>query len=108
MSRVDWNNQVLVVLSIGRRETATGIVQITDVSYNAMLHSWSVSGRVGVNVETCTHQPAASYPFALAAAPRPPDKLSTGYGTSNFPDGCKQPVIGEPTAIRSASGAPDD
>lgn len=100
LSQVDFGKQVLVALSIGKRQNATGTVHIARVSYNAILESWSVDGLVGVNIAKCDQPWSTSYPFALAAAARPPkEPRSRGYGSSNFPDGCKPPMMGKPSKV---------
>ena len=104
LSKVDFETQVLVAFSVGERTTATGALYVTDVRYNAILESFSVSGRVGVNQRDCGLAEAKSYPFALAAAKRPP--VVPGYpsfSVSNFGDGCRPPKSGDPAEPRRAS-----
>jgi hypothetical protein len=98
LAQVAFDTQVLVVFTVGERETATGQVFVTDASYNSLLDAFSVDGVVGVNDEDCSLPRARSYPYAIVIAARPP-KLprNPGFGISNFGDGCKQPKSGAPS-----------
>ena len=103
LARVDFQRQIVVALTVGRRETATGDLLIRDVKYDASTQSLTVSGAVGVNDEECDQARAISHPFAIAVAPKP-ERVPRfpGYAMSNFPDGCKPPKVGTAT-LRSPS-----
>jgi hypothetical protein len=93
LEQVNFENQILVSLSFGKRRNSTGTIYISDVNYNAVRESLDVSGLIGVTESKCEEPFADSYPFALAVAPRP-EIIPTypGMFLQNFPDGCK-PVI---------------
>jgi hypothetical protein len=98
LSQVDFARQILVIFTIGQRETATGTVLIRDIRYDASTQSLSVSGGVGVNERECGYGHAKSYPFAVAVAMRPAQVPKfPGYSLSNFGDGCKPPKTGNLT-----------
>jgi len=89
---VDFKKQILISYYVGKRETVTGKVYITNVRFDKKYGGMSVAGRVGVNEPDCKYGRSVSYPFALAAVNRPnvPAK-AMGHSTSNFGDGCKPP-----------------
>jgi hypothetical protein len=90
LSQTSFDSQVLVAFAMGERDTATGRVYVTDVSYNALLDSFSAQGYVGVNEPDCTQPRAKSHPYAVAIAKRPPKPAGgSGYDVGNFADGCK-------------------
>jgi len=93
LEQVNFENQILVSLSFGKRRNSTGTIYISDVNYNAVRESLDVSGLIGVTESKCEEPFADSYPFALAVAPRPEIiPAYPGMFLQNFPDGCK-PVI---------------
>ncbi|NKI36461.1 hypothetical protein HFP89_14925 [Wenzhouxiangella sp. XN79A] len=86
---VDFGSEILVAISSGRRQNATGNIHIVDVSYNGLLQIWSVTGRVGVHEDGCGFGEDQQFPFALAVAPRPDGQVvSSGYSISNYADLC--------------------
>jgi len=94
LEQVNFENQILVSLSFGKRRNSTGPIYISDVNYNSVHESLDVSGLIGVTESTCDEPYADSYPFVLAVAPQPEIIPSyPGMFLQNFPDGCK-PVIG--------------
>ena len=95
LEKVDFNKQIVVALSFGKRETATGTIHISNVKYNTVYKSLTISGLIGVNQKDCTENRLESFPFALAIAERP-QTISDHPGLSihNFPDGCKKIVSG--------------
>jgi hypothetical protein len=89
--QVHFDSQVLLAFAAGDRDSATGQVFVTDVSYNSLIDSFTVAGRVGVNETDCSLGRMKSYPFAVVIAPRPPKMpAGSGYDIGNFGDGCKQ------------------
>ena len=66
LEQIDFNNQILVSLSFGKRQNATGTVFISDINYNSVLKSLSISRMVGVNESECKEPNSDSYPFVLA------------------------------------------
>jgi hypothetical protein len=99
LAQAHFDSQILVAFAAGKRESATGQVVVTDVSYNALLDSFTVAGRVGVNEPDCSLGTSKSYPFAVVIAKRPPKiPRGSGYDVANFGDGCKQPKAGVPSA----------
>jgi hypothetical protein len=102
LAEVRFDSQILVTFAVGERDSATGPVFVTAVSYNAMIDSFTVAGRVGVNEEYCRIERSKSYPFAVVIAKRPPQiPGGSGYDVGNFGDGCKQPKAGVPSASSS-------
>lgn len=98
LAEVRFDSQIVVAFAAGKAETATGQMFITDVSYNALIDSFSVAARIGVNEEDCHFGRTESYPFAVVIAKRPPKiPNGSGYDVGNFGDGCKQPKSGVPT-----------
>lgn len=95
LNRVDFNKQIVVALSFGKRETATGTIYISNVKYNTVYKSLTISGLIGVNQKGCSEKRIKSFPFALAIAERP-STISDypGFSIQNFPDGCKKIVSG--------------
>ena len=90
-----------------RERTATGQVFVTNASYNALINSFTVAARVGVNEGECSFGHMKSYPFALLIAPKPPKvRGGSGYDIANFGDGCKQPQSGVPSPASSATPPP--
>ena len=81
LSQVNFDSQILVAFAVGERESATGQLFVTDVSYSKLSESFAVSGRVGVNENDCKFERMKSYPFAVVVAPRPP-RTPTGSGYS--------------------------
>jgi hypothetical protein len=99
LAEIHFDSQILVAFAIGKMESVTGQVFVTDVSYDALFNSFSVAARVGVNEPDCNFAHARSYPFAVVIAKRPPRvPLGSGYDIGNFGDGCKQPKSGVPSA----------
>ena len=72
LKQIDFDRQVLLLYSVGKRENATGAVFVTDVYYDASLNFVSINGVVGVTKPDCTLPWKKSYPFALVAFKRPP------------------------------------
>jgi hypothetical protein len=100
LAQTSFDSQVLVAFAMGERETATGRIYVTDVSYNALLNSLSAQGYVGVNEQDCTQPRTKSYPYAVAIAPRPTKAPGgSGYDVGNFADGCKPPKTDAPTMV---------
>jgi hypothetical protein len=100
LAQTSFDSEVLVAFAMGERETATGRIYVTDVSYNALLNSFSAQGYVGVNEEDCSQPRSKSYPFAVAIAPRPTKAPGgSGYDVGNFADGCKPPKSDAPTMV---------
>jgi hypothetical protein len=103
LAQTSFDSQVLVAFAMGERETATGRIYVTDVSYNALLNSFSAQGYVGVNEEDCSQPRSKSYPYAVAIAPRPNKAPSgSGYDVGNFADGCKPPKTDAPSMIATS------
>jgi hypothetical protein len=99
LSRIDFDEYVLVSLSFGKVQTATGRAYMEDATHSTQFNKWSISGRFGVNVQGCSQPHSDSYPFVLATAKRPPSGADTtggGYFLRNFQDGCKPPMSGKP------------
>jgi hypothetical protein len=97
-AQVSFDSQVLVAFAMGERDTATGQVFVTNASYNALINSFTVAARVGVNEAPCAFERRKSYPFALVVAPRPSKATGgSGYDVGNFGDGGKQPQSGVPS-----------
>ncbi len=95
LNQVNFENQILVSLSFGKRQNATGTIHISNVKYNSVLESLSISGLIGVNEKECKEPYADSYPFALAVAPRPVKVPKyPSMSLQNFPDGCKPAMTG--------------
>tara|TARA_B100000446_G_scaffold58129_1_gene54118 strand:- start:294 stop:1460 length:1167 start_codon:yes stop_codon:yes gene_type:complete len=94
--KIDFNKKIIVSLSVGKRKTATGTIHISDVKFNTVYKSLSVSGLVGVIEQPCTKNQLDSYPFALAIADIPPVDIDhPGISIQNFADGCKEVVSGK-------------
>lgn len=95
LGHVNFERQILVSLSFGKRQNATGTIYISGIDYNSLLESLSISGLIGVNKSDCEEPNADSYPFALAVAPRP-EKIPTNRGmfSQNFGDSCKPTMKG--------------
>lgn len=94
---IDFDKEILVSLSFGKRTNATGNTFISGIDYNSILKSLNITGMIGVNITECKEPKNNSYPFILAIAPRPekvPD--SGGMFLQNFPDGCKPAKSGIP------------
>jgi hypothetical protein len=90
LSQTSFDSQVLVAFAMGERDTASERVYVTDISYNALLDSFSAQGYVGVNEPDCAQPRAKSHPYAVAIAKRPPKPAGgSGYDVGNFGDGCK-------------------
>ncbi|NNM13673.1 MAG: hypothetical protein HKO58_05070 [Gammaproteobacteria bacterium] len=90
LEKIDFEKQVLVTISFGKRSNATGTIHISEVDSDLM-----VTGLLGVNESDCKKANKESYPFALAIAPKPEkDSGSTGYFAQNFGDGCKTVMEG--------------
>lgn len=95
---INFDKEILVSLSFGKRTTATGNTYISEIDYNSVMKSLSIVGMIGVNISECKEDKRASYPFVLAIAPRP--KKTPDYPSmflQNFPDGCKPTKSGTPT-----------
>ena len=103
LARVNFDSQILVALAVGERISATGRVFVTEASYDSLLHSLMVNGAVGVNADDCKIGHVRSFPFAVVVAKRPPViPKSSGYGLSNFGDGCKPPKGGNSSGSTSS------
>jgi hypothetical protein len=101
LAEVHFDSQILIAFAAGERESATGQVFVTDVSYNAVIDSFTIAGRVGVNETDCSFGRTKSYPFAVVVAQRPPKMAAgSGYDVGNFGDGCEQPKAGAPSVLR--------
>jgi hypothetical protein len=71
-----------------------------DASYNSTINAYSVNGVVGANTESCKVLHTKSNRYVVTIAPRPPIvPKGSGYGISNFGDGCKQPMAGQPITL---------
>jgi hypothetical protein len=94
-NQVNFEKQILVSLSYGKRINTTGTIHVADVRLNSKSEVLTISGRIGVNEEDCKNPHADSYPFALAVASRP-ERVPAypGYFIQNFPDGCKSVMSG--------------
>jgi hypothetical protein len=57
LSQTSFDSQVLVAFAMGERETATGRVYVTDISYNALLDSFSAQG-YAIGENRVPHSPA--------------------------------------------------
>ena len=94
---VDFSSQVVVALASGRRTNATGRFFITDASYNSLLESWTVYGKVGVKEGGCDRSADETYPFGIAVAYAPPRyPITSGGGISNFHDECVDLAVHKP------------
>ncbi len=95
LNQIDFEKEILVSLSFGKRSNTTGTIHVSDMRLNSKSDSLTVSGLIGLNEEDCKNPYADSYPFALAVAARPARVPAyPGYFIQNFPDGCKAVMTG--------------
>lgn len=98
LGEVDFANQIVVSLTFGERQNATGTIYLSEVDYNSIHESLQVSGLIGVTESGCDEPYAKSYPFVLGVAPRPETVPSVpGMFLQNFGDGCKPIMSGTQT-----------
>lgn len=100
LSEVDFDQQILVSLTFGKRRNATGVVYLSEVIYNSVYESLHVSGFIGVTDSECDIAHSDSFPFVLGIAPRP-EKVPTFPSMShlNFDDGCKSIMKGTQSVV---------
>ena len=97
LGQVDFEYQLLVSLSAGKRANTSGNIFIRSVDYDERINTLSVSGRVGVNTSPCEGYESDLFPFALAVVERPAVEFHEGgYYLSNFRDDCRQRKQAEP------------
>ena len=100
LGEVDFDSQVVVSLTFGERQNATGTIHLSEVDYSATRNSLYVAGLIGVTEPGCDEPRASSYPFVLGVAQRPatvPGSRSTSR--QNFNDGCK-PIMGGSRTVK--------
>ncbi len=98
LSEVNFDNQIVVSLTFGERQNATGTIYLSEVDYNSIHQSLQVSGLIGVTEPGCDEPYAKSYPFVLGVAPRPETVPSVpSMFLQNFGDGCKPIMSGTQT-----------
>ena len=91
LSEINFETEVLIAVWIGQQARATGTMLVTSSAFSEASRAWTVSVGVGVLGSDCdVIDTATSYPFALAAVPRPSGSGEIrGYARSNFADGCE-------------------
>ena len=93
LEQVDFEQQSVVVMRFSPADSANGKLYIRDIEYRARRQSMSVSGVVGVNEEDCEEPKARSYPFVIAATPKPTFEVRTqSTFVSAVPEGCRPSV----------------
>jgi hypothetical protein len=98
LGEVDFDNQIVVSLTFGERQNATGTIHLSEVDYNSVHESLQVSGLIGVTEPGCDEPYSKSYPFVLGVAPRPATVPSVpSMFLQNFGDGCKPIMSGSQT-----------
>ncbi|MEL7046543.1 MAG: hypothetical protein AAGL66_16260, partial [Pseudomonadota bacterium] len=97
---IDFVSQIVVSLSFGERQNATGTIHLSDVNYNSIYTSLRVSGLIGVTEPGCDEPYSKSYPFVLGVAPRPETvpRVPSVF-LQNFGDGCKPIMKGTQVSI---------
>lgn len=101
-SDIDFSTEVAVVLAVGEKKGATGNLVVTDVVIEGQRPDYVLSRHslmVGMIENSCRQPRHASYPFIVVAKKRPADALnsfSSGSSMGHFPDGCQEPVSGQP------------
>ena len=99
LSDIDFETEALVAVWIGEQPRATGTTLITGWSFRGVMEGFGVSVGVGMRGSDCDGTDTAiSYPFALAAVPRPSVSGEIrNYARSSFPDGCEPAAAASPT-----------
>jgi hypothetical protein len=92
LSKINFQRQMLLAMTIGQRYTATGSITLTGLTQIGS--SVAPNVRVGVNVTDCNEVLRPSFPFVLAALERITIDGMPNYSLQNFPDGCKPPKSG--------------
>ena len=96
----DFSQNVLVGFSFGKRENASGRIDISELSYDSRMPGYFIAIRIGVAPESCGIAFRDSYPFVLGStAIATPEAELTGYFTQNFGDGCDRIVESGPTPV---------
>jgi hypothetical protein len=100
-AEVNFEKEVLIIIAIGARQTATGALVVTSLTVRNLgkKPSLSYSIKIGVLEKGCKLPSKKSYPFIVLRKQRPNSQnKSRGRGRSrgNFPDGCKKQVTGTP------------
>ena len=97
LSQVSFENQMLAVGAVGKREGATG-VKIDHISQREA--ALTVILLIGVNDDGCGESRSASFPFVLAIVDRPAkfDRTESSFH-QNYPDGCKPPKADTPNEL---------
>lgn len=94
LNRIDFENVVLMVLSIGGMTNHSGKVVLNTFEKKKDWDSYTVGVSVGVISPECELPSSESFPFILATAPRIKDMQVTSRSRSNFPDECGPVVSG--------------
>ena len=107
---VDFEDETLFVIGVGRQGNATGTILVQDLDYDPATGAWRHGVLVGVRRSDCEESSGndgvVAYPFAIAIGPRPLEDLGDmSRSRSNFPDGCEPAVGSEPTSLNPEGGA---
>lgn len=100
LNRVDFENDVLMVLSIGKMTNHSGKVVLNTFKKKKDWDGYAVSVMVGVIPSKCEVPSSDSFPFILAKAPRIKNIQVTSRSRSNFPDQCG-PIVSGITVSRN-------
>ena len=99
LDEVDFQLQTIVVLRFRPTASANGRLYIQDIEYRASQQSMNVSGVLGVNVNDCEEPKARSYPFVIAASPKPDFEVEVmSSSVSTLAEGCGPSVGAEGTS----------
>lgn len=103
LAEVDFSTEVVVVITAGRHQNATGKLIVARLDVASRGEKWTASYRLAVGVmrEDCTNAPAPSRPFVILAKRRPDERASGAVSsrtTIRFADGCIQ-SLGDVTRL---------